>query len=131
MGHDPSRSMALAAAVARAGRDIVVVEPKSMQETSAQPKPVVVVDDTKAPVDPELQVKPKSSCRHCYGRGYVGTDFHTKKKIICRCVKKDFARVNKVKQERDREIKDAQVTASKGWDEPKAPVGNINAPAAQ
>ena len=109
-----------------------------MQDQNIQPTPeqktAVLVDDTKAPVDPELEVKPKSSCRHCHGRGYVGTDFHTKKKILCRCVQRSFAKVEKVRNARKAEemkLKGQEVTASKGWDEPKAPVGNINTPAAQ
>ena len=65
--------------------------------------------------DPELQVKPKSSCRHCHGRGYIGTDVKTNKKVICACVRRSFDRVNKLKKERDRQIKDAQVSTSKGW----------------
>jgi hypothetical protein len=118
---------AMVAALARANvAGVTLVNIKPMQEnaqqvaeeiiSSKEPKQTVVVDDTpKAPVDPELQVKPKASCRHCYGRGYIGTDAKTKKKVMCRCVQKDFLRVNKLKKQRDQEIKDAEVTASKGW----------------
>lgn len=43
-----------------------------------------------------LGMKPKSNCRHCYGRGYIGTmpttDPGTGRKgesrVVCRCMKK-------------------------------------------
>lgn len=98
-----------------------------MQDQNAQPTPeqktAVLVDDTKAPVDPELEVKPKSSCRHCYGRGYIGTDTHTKKKILCRCVQKSFAKAEKVRNARKAEemkLKPSQITKDMGWERPKA-----------
>lgn len=92
---------------------------KSMSEEPTKPETVVV-----QPKKAELQVQPKRSCRHCQGRGYIGTDTATGKKIVCRCVKKDFERVNKLQKERDAKLKASKVTANKGWDAPKAPVGN-------
>lgn len=113
------------ASVARAMRVLDrqpgVVGPKFMQNQNAQP--TVVVDDTKPPVDPELQVKPKRSCPHCYGRGHVGTDTATGKKIVCRCVNKDFVRVNKLQKEIDAKLKPSTITRDAGWDAPKAPTG--------
>lgn len=85
---------------------------------------IVTVNDTTLPVDPDLQVKPKSSCRHCHGRGYIGTDILTRKKVICRCVQKDFLRVNKLKKAREMAVKDTQLTASKGWEDSTAPAVN-------
>jgi molybdopterin converting factor small subunit len=30
--------------------------------------------------------RPKSSCKHCYGRGYWATDSLTKERQLCRCI---------------------------------------------
>lgn len=128
----------LAAAMARISNTPMIVDaPKSMQEQQEAPT-AVLVDDTKPA--PKLEVKPKSSCVHCYGRGYEGTDLVTGKKIICRCVKRNYLKAN-AKARLDDAIKTAAkasepieqrapvpVTADSGWGEPKAPVGNIEAP---
>lgn len=117
----------MVAALARASAGgVALIEPKSMQEATQETKPVVLVDDTQLD-DPGLKVTPKSSCRHCHGRGYVGTNVHTRKKIICRCVKKAFDRANRQRMAENARLKAASVTASKGWDDPKAPVGNPEA----
>lgn len=87
------------------------------------------MDDT--PKKPEIEVKPKSSCRHCYGRGYVGTDTATKKKIICRCVKRAFMKANNEKKIQNAVLAPAEIKSNSGWDEPKAPVGNTEAAVAQ
>ena len=34
-----------------------------------------------------LDKKPRKSCRHCYGRGYTGTDKFTGEKVVCNCTK--------------------------------------------
>lgn len=31
---------------------------------------------------------PKSSCPHCYGRGYIGRNVTTNKIVICRCIRR-------------------------------------------
>jgi len=102
------------------GATVIVDPPKFMQENAQQQ--TVVVDGTPKPIDPALQVKPKSSCRHCYGRGYVGTNTETGQKIICRCVKRSFAQVNRLQKELDAKLKGQAVDAKAGWDDPKTPV---------
>lgn len=119
----------LASAMARLSNTPMIVDaPKSMQDQKETP-PVVLVDDT--PKKPEIEIKPKSSCRHCYGRGYVGKDTATGKKIICRCVKRAFMKANNENKIKDAVLAPAEIKSNSGWDEPKAPVGNINTPAAQ
>ena len=125
----------MAAAMARISNTPMIVDaPKSMQDQKETPA-AVLVDDTKPA--PKLEVKPKSSCVHCYGRGYEGTDLSTGKKIICRCVKRNYLKAN-AKARLDDAIKTAAkasepieqrapvpVTAGSGWDEPKAPSGDV------
>lgn len=38
-------------------------------------------------------IKPKSSCKWCYGRGYIGIDAETKEEIMCSCILKQLAKV--------------------------------------
>ncbi|MGV0949291.1 MAG: hypothetical protein ACOYB3_01370 [Azonexus sp.] len=95
-----------------------------MQDQKETP-PTVVVDDT--PKKTEIQVKPKSSCRHCHGRGYVGKDTSTGKKIICRCVKRSFMRANNEKKIQNAVLSPSVIKSDTGWDAPKAPVGNTEA----
>jgi len=39
-------------------------------------------------------VDPKSSCKSCYGRGYIGRDSQSKAPIPCSCIQVDFNSVN-------------------------------------
>ena len=139
MGRD-SMAPALARALSRLSAEPMIANINSMQEQKETPAAVLVDDTTPAP---KLEVKPKSSCVHCWGRGYEGTDRNTGKKIICRCVKRNYLKAN-AKARLDDAIKTAAkasapveqrapvpVTAGSGWDEPKAPVGNIEAAVAQ
>lgn len=97
---------------------LIIVDPKSMNETKPE---TLVVEDTKPKLPTELEVKPKSSCKHCLGRGYVGTDTRTRKKIMCRCVERSFQKVNRERKRLERELAPAEVTASKGWEKEEAP----------
>lgn len=128
MGSDHG-SLAIARAIARlsTGSPVIVDAPKSMQDQKETPATVLVDDTQKPPTDPALQVKPKSSCPHCYGRGFIGKDMATGKKIVCRCVKRSFERVNKLQKEMDAKLKGKPVNSASGWDAPKAPVGNPEA----
>ena len=51
------------------------------------------LDDHQVP----LLKPPRSSCKHCYGRGYKGKDINTKMYVICNCIINhiDFERYNK------------------------------------
>lgn len=46
------------------------------------------LDDFQIP----LSKKPNSSCKKCYGRGYLGFDIHKKYYPMCRCVVKNIDR---------------------------------------
>lgn len=35
--------------------------------------------------DPQDFMKAKTNCKDCFGRGWYGVDFDTKKKLICKC----------------------------------------------
>ena len=106
---------------------------------SMETKPeTVVVDDAIPTTTPQPEIKPKRSCRHCYGRGHVGTDTKTGKKILCRCVKKAFLKTNQTNQIKDAVLCPEEITTGSGWvkkamdalpNEPVVvtPVGNIEA----
>jgi len=42
------------------------------------------------------EIKPKSNCKWCYGRGYIGIDHKTKSQIICRCIIKQQEKETKL-----------------------------------
>jgi hypothetical protein len=83
-------------------------------------KPTVVVDDIPKT---EIKVTPKSSCKHCKGRGYEGVDHHTRKKIVCRCVKRRFVAANLAANKAGQKLAPAAVTTQSGWDDPKPATG--------
>lgn len=61
------------------------MNPETVPNT-AETQPVTT--DEKAPkaTPPERQPQPpKKNCRKCYGRGYVGHNFHTKEPVRCSC----------------------------------------------
>lgn len=49
----------------------------------------------------ELIVKARSSCKKCYGRGYVGFIHGTTKKLICSCVLVGTKPVEKKEDEKE------------------------------
>jgi hypothetical protein len=100
-------------------------------ETQTETKPSVVNDELQAPKIE--QIKPNRSCRHCLGRGHVGTNTATGKKVLCRCVRRSYdqaLRAYNTEKSRLAKLAPVPVSASAGWDEPKAPVGNTEALAA-
>jgi len=47
----------------------------------------------------ETIVAPKASCKHCYGRGYIGTDPDIPgRKVSCRCTRRKVKAKEKVEQ---------------------------------
>lgn len=47
--------------------------------------PMVV--DSKPVVPMEQTLTAKHNCRHCHGRGFIGTNVETRAKIPCRCLR--------------------------------------------
>lgn len=67
--------------------------------------PVAVLPEKK-PVIPMDQTQPKSNCKHCHGRGYIGTDVKTKQKIKCRCLRR---------QNKSTKVQGTPVSTKSGW----------------
>ena len=94
---------------------------ENSMETQTETKPIVVVNDELQAPKIE-QIKPNRSCRHCLGRGHVGTNTATGKKVLCRCVKRSYdqaLRAYNTEKSRLAKLAPVPVSASAGWDDPK------------
>ena len=90
-------------------------------EKPMETKPIVVVDEELQAPKIE-QIKPNRSCRHCLGRGHVGTNTATGKKVLCRCVRRSYdqaLRAYNTEKSRLAKLRPVPVSAGAGWDDPK------------
>ena len=50
-----------------------------------------------------IDIKPKSNCKKCFGRGFVGMNVITKRNVVCDCVMKQADKIKKAqKAEKDK-----------------------------
>ena len=50
--------------------------------------------NTQDPNTDEIEVTPKSSCRHCFGTGFIGRNVITGHRVVCSCVRKQLEKIH-------------------------------------